>query len=505
MCSSFSSVINYAAAWTAHPKSPCADPESFLSTQNRAAGRAGGDCTDVVCAAAMKSNLPLLCLLVLLPLITATTGCGGGGGAPPPVLVATLSATPEQFAPGAGVALVPRFTGQGRIDPDVGPVQSGVAYSVGPSPVGRSYTLTVERDGEQQTVRLDVPLRYRERARELASAAVARTRHGAVSLSDDQVLLVAGASPSALFWQSSDRFDGRDGRFSPVGEISTGRGECAVAMLPDGSVVALGGATNSSSFEEATRIERWQPATGTWTVVGNMLCNRAGMTATTLVDGRVLIVGGLAVGGAPSDRDAELFDPDGGSRSPDGEMWWPRSGHSATLLADGRVWIAGGADPQTGEPIATTEYFDPATDRFVEGPALLWPRLAHAAVALADGSVLLVGGDDAAGPVAPAERREPVDGALRPAGDLVVPRTLVRAVRLPNGDVVVAGGLLASGLASDSVEVFSPATASWREWPARLPAPRTGHSLHVLGDGRVVVLGGDPGTGYPAPKGFVLD
>lgn len=97
----------------------------------------------------------------------------------------------------------------------------------------------------------------------------------------------------------------------------------------------------------------FDPASGTWSVTGDMNERRAGYTATLLPDGKVLVVGGGWNGQYLSS--AELYDPETGTwgKVP-GQLATARSGHTATLLADGKVLIAGGANAG-----ASTELYDP--------------------------------------------------------------------------------------------------------------------------------------------------
>lgn len=446
---------------------------------------------------ALSAVLAFACLFV--------AACGRGGSRSPTVRVTSLRAEPAAFAPGDTVRLLPEFPdGTARIDPDVGPVTSGAAYVVGPATAGRRYTLTVTRSGSVDTVVLDVPLRYRERVRELPPPSLARTRHGATTLADGRALLVGGASPTPLFWATAELWNPTDDSLTPVGDLSGGRSESAIVALPDGSAFALGGPTNLPSFDLATRVEQWDPAARAWSVRGNLFCNRVGMTATRLGDGTLLVVGGAAFGGAADQRDAELFVPATGARSPAGQALAQRAGHTATLLADGTVWIAGGVDPATGALLPTTERYDPATETFTADATLRFPRSLHAAVALPDGTVLLLGGDGATGPVPTAERYDPATSTTVAAGDLVTPRAFAKAVLLLDGSVLTAGGVAITG-ATDRIEVWLPTTGTWREWSSRLPAPRTGHSLHVAPDGTVALLGGDTGSGFPQPTCWLLD
>lgn len=448
-----------------------------------------------------------ICRLVwLLPLLAGCGGGGGGGGGGVGVPTATLRAEPDAFAPGATVTLRPVFgAGVGRIDPGVGPVVSGGAYVVGPVVADATFTLTVTTASGTGSAIVVVPVRYRERVLEAPPSAIARTAHGGALLPDGRVLLVAGSSSGALNWTNTETFRAADGSFAPAGELSAGRSGVAVAAMADGTVFACGGNTNTASFAVATRLEQWDPAAAAWSVRANLACNRSGHTLTPLAGGRLLVMGGIATGGSPGDKDAELYEPGAGMRSPIGQASANRTGHAAVLRPDGTVLILGGVRVETGELLGQAERFVPDAEQFEPGWPLLRPRSGHTAIALPDGSVLLFGGDDAAGPVAlaelwPADGSEPV-----PAGAMLSPRSFARAALLLDGSVLVAGGVLPDGRATDAVEVWLPATRTWRSWQARLPAPRTGHTLHALADGRLALLGGDPGDGFPVPTCWLID
>jgi hypothetical protein len=78
-----------------------------------------------------------------------------------------------------------------------------------------------------------------------------------------------------------------------------------------------------------------------------------------------------------------------------------------------------------------------------------------------------------------------------------VPRYLGRAVRLTDGRTVVIGGFRDPNTATDTIEVWDPATQSFELLPVRLATARGEHSATLLGDGRVLIAGGVAQPGGP--------
>lgn len=96
---------------------------------------------------------------------------------------------------------------------------------------------------------------------------------------------------------------------------------------------------------------------------------RSGHTVTRLLDGRLLVTGGVARTGAAAHDDAFLLDPVLLVATPlPNRMNVGRTGHTATLLPNGQVLILGGTRTDGSRALTdlvqTAELYDPATTRF---------------------------------------------------------------------------------------------------------------------------------------------
>jgi hypothetical protein len=306
-----------------------------------------------------------------------------------------------------------------------------------------------------------------------------RMGHTATLLKDGRVLYAGGAiqgssSDTTTILDSADLYDPATATFTATGAMTAPRGMAAAARLPDGRVLVAGGCTacQTGKYEFNATADIYDPATGAFTA-GPSETGRMLPSATTLQDGRVLLVGGLS--GTEALTTVELFDPAAWTLTALASTTDPRALHAATLLADGRVLITGGMKPVTGGngvPLATAEVFDPASGTFAPTGTMTTARAAHTATLLDDGRVLIAGGLDAnSQALASAEVYDPKTGTFTATGSLTVPVAGHTASLLKDGRVLIWGFDMNSITASASpnpnasrfgiLEAYDPATGTF--------------------------------------------
>ena len=159
----------------------------------------------------------------------------------------------------------------------------------------------------------------------------------------------------------------------------------------------------------------------------------------------------------------------------------------AATLPDGQVYVRGGQD---------AERYDPRTDRWTSIATGLHPLFDPALVILPGGVVLTIGGMSCGhcgnGNL---ERYDPATGKVTFGAYLHHARAGHTATVLGDGRVLVTGGEQGAIPRSPAegpytaVELYDPATDTWTDGPP-LALARAYHTATRLADGRVLVVGG---------------
>ena len=278
-------------------------------------------------------------------------------------------------------------------------------------------------------------------------------------------------------------FGRRPARCIPRGSAIT------ATLLLNGKVLVAGGyglsgfATNSA--------EVYDPSTGVWTTTGNMTTGRDGHTATLLPNGKVLVAGGQDNNGIVLSS-AELYDPATGSWTLTASaMYSARNAHTATLLPNGKVLVAGGEGTTTGVVTNSAELYDPVANTWTPTPnPMNIARFAHTATLLPNGKVLVSGGYSH-GVTNSAELYDPGSGTWNLVGSMANAREFHTATLLPSGDVLVIGGFTVGAGILASAELYDRLSGTWTTNGIASPnIRRWEHTATLLANGKVLVAGG---------------
>jgi N-acetylneuraminic acid mutarotase len=220
-----------------------------------------------------------------------------------------------------------------------------------------------------------------------------RNLHAVVLLADGRVMAVGGGgrggAHTSNIHQTAEIFDPSSGTWTRTANMVYERRNTALALLSNGSVLAVGGGDIHLDPQKDTDI--WDPATGEWSKTGKMMTfDRALHRLATLPDGRVMVIGCRSLTVAQLDT-VEIYDPATGEWTEAAPMSVGRINFTVTFLLDDRVLVAGGRN------LESSEIYDSETGACTAGPAMTDSRHRYGATALGDGAVLFVGGETSDG------------------------------------------------------------------------------------------------------------
>jgi hypothetical protein len=279
----------------------------------------------------------------------------------------------------------------------------------------------------------------------------------------------------------------------------------AQALLADGDVLVLGGHDHVQGGLGIPDVSRFDPMTNAWSVAAPMTFARFSPTATTLPDGRVLVVSGSTDGYGDIVATPEVYDPAT-------NLWTMLAGARLSMplyphmfvLPDGRVLYAGAS-----EATVETWALDPG--------AQTWTMIDPFAVAggssvmYRPGKVVKAGSPGAAAWMAPADAVNTayvldMDASIpawQRVGDMKFGRASHALTLLPDGNVLAAGGVARTDDPNSTpvlaAEIWDAKTQTWSTM-ASGQKPRAYYKTSLLlPDGRVLVAGNGGIAGMQEP------
>jgi len=184
--------------------------------------------------------------------------------------------------------------------------------------------------------------------------------------------------------------------------------------------------------------------------------------------------------------------------------------HGSILLNNGQILVVGGINCSSASSCSylnSAELYSPGTGAFANTGAMATARSAPA-VLLSTGKVLVAGGYTCDGSgncssLISAEIYDPVASTFSSAGTMTTARTGHTMTVLGNGTVLIAGGenctTATSCSALQTAEIYDPVAGTFTAAPGNImSAARFGASAVLLNSGSVLIAGGFDGTNLPA-------
>jgi N-acetylneuraminic acid mutarotase len=362
--------------------------------------------------------------------------------------------------------------------------------------------------------------------------------HGfaAIRLNDGRVLVSGGdGNATTVLYDTSD-----PNKWVAAADMYYHRGYHAMALLPNGNVLAAGGSVVTQSMEYRNdTAEIFNVKTMQWAPTTSMLSLRSSNhTATSVGSGFVLVVGGsisstaelfdastslwtsvesstdaryfdhastllddgrvLVTGGLLNDHTNEVSICDALAFAWESRTSFPaedRAFHSATTLNDGTMLIAGGAiisENVYSNSLQDAWLYDPTLDTWTEKESSLSIHEFHSAAKLSNGHVLVAGGANESF----AEIFDPfaiTNSWSKVENSPYLSLGQTTATLLNDGRVLLLGAYTEDG-SSRQVLLYEPTSNSWTVGPALPDDSLTGpgHSATLLKDNTVLVVGGFP-------------
>lgn len=213
-----------------------------------------------------------------------------------------------------------------------------------------------------------------------------RGAHTATVLRDGRILLVGGVSGRAAL-STVEAYDPASGRFSEVPPMPSPRTTHGAVLLGSGLVLIVGGQSlpgHGNALLNSTLL--YDPAANSWRPAGLLKQFKYKLAVAPLPNGGALVIGGQTADDAGARlRETEIFQPATANFTAGPEMAEPRYkiSDAVAVLPDGRLVIAGNIGIEVYSGGAFTRLQVPA-----DAPERQFPAVA----ALPSGRVLVTGG-----------------------------------------------------------------------------------------------------------------
>ncbi len=305
-----------------------------------------------------------------------------------------------------------------------------------------------------------------------------------------------GGSPAGWAWYFGDeKYNALWTKVNAAAGWTARSGQSSV-VLPDGSIVLMGGTEADGNTGDKNDVWRSTDNGSTWTqqTAGAGWTGRFGQSSVAMADGSIVLMGGY---GGPGILFNDVW------RSTDkGKTWnmvntsvpgWTaRTWHSSVALPDGSIVLMGGTDGYGVRNDTWRSTNKGATWTRMNASSGWRGRVAQSSVVLPDGSIVLMGGGGTGGFKNDVWRStdKGKTWALMTAQANWTARDMQSSVVMPDGSIVVTGGW--DGTNKNDVWRSTDKGTTWTKVTAGAGwTARHYHSSVVMPDGSIVLMGGN--------------
>ncbi len=306
----------------------------------------------------------------------------------------------------------------------------------------------------------------------VAAMNMARSGHTATKLRDGRVLITGGTGAGGAATASAEIFTPWSGTWTPVSMAVARRHHTATLIKDESGLVVIAGGENAGGV--LASVEVFDPAANAFSELAAALSSpRARHAAAALPDGPVIVIGGST--GTTVLATTNIVNALSGELVAGPSLGEARMDFTATDLLNGDVLVVGGAGGANGTTeLAGAEKLVVATGVFIPANGLPGPRQGHQAVRLpANAGVLVVGGTAFGQPLRTVDLFLPESQVFRMTSPTEMEHTAGALAPVGTGLAVSAGG---AGTAAVETYAFATVTTDTDDY-----AP--GETVYMSGSG----------------------
>jgi hypothetical protein len=326
----------------------------------------------------------------------------------------------------------------------------------------------------------------------------ARSSHSSVVLPDGSIVLMGGHDGSYRndVWRSTDQ--GTTWTKMAFGIRWTARWGHTSVALPNGNIVLMGGHDGTSRNDVWRSTD--QGVTWTQMTLAAEWSARSGHTSVALPNGNIILMGSSGLTSTQNDIWRSTDQGATWELMTAAAPWLARRGHASVALPDGSIVLMGGYDPSMGRLKDVWRSTDQGENWTQMTAAAPWTaRSGHSSVALPDGSIVMMGGWDGSNYLNDVWRStdQGENWTQMTAAAPWTARSDHSSVALPDGNIVLMGGFTKMGSSTYRVNDVWRSTDKGVTWTQITTIAewtrRSNHTSVVLPDDSSIVLMGGAG------------